>query len=124
MIRGTMILTDTIMIRTDGTMDGAWDFHMVIRTGALVSPTDILTITLHGILRGTLHGIVIHTGEGQGMDITAVITAITMDIPIVTFTDLTGEYIMEEVIHFQAAAEAADQYQAPGLQASRESHAM
>lgn len=124
MIHGTMILTDTIMTHTCGITDGAWDFLTVIRTGALVSLTDILTITLHGILRGTLPGIIIHTGEGQGMDITAVITAITMDVPIVTFTDLKGEYIMEEVIHFQAAAEAAEQYQALGLQGSRESHAM
>ena len=122
MIPGTTILTDIIMIHMDGIMDGGWDFHTVIRTGVLTFHTDIPTITLHGILHGTLPGIVIHTGEVQGMDIMAVITAITMDIPIVTFTDRTGEYIMEEVIRFQAAAEAADQYQARGLQDSRESH--
>jgi hypothetical protein len=128
MIPGIMIHTDTIMILTDGIMDGVLDFHTVIRTGALAFHMDIRTITLHGILRGilpgTLPGIVIHTGGDPGMHITAAITEIITDIPSVTFTRPAGEYITEEVTQSQVPAEAAVQYQVQELQDSRESHVM
>jgi hypothetical protein len=124
MIPGIMILTDTIMILTDGIMDGVLDFHTVIRTGALAFHMDIRTITLHGILRGILPGIVIHTGGDPGMHITAAITEIITDIPSVTFTRPAGEYITEEVTQSQVPAEAAVQYQVQELQDSRESHVM
>ena len=122
MIPGITILTDIIMIHMDGIMDGAWDTHTVIRTGVLVFHMDIHTITLHGILHGTLPGIVIHTGEVQGMGIMADITEITMAITIMTITGHTEERIMEEVIHYQVIAEPVDQYQIQGLLVSREFH--
>jgi hypothetical protein len=124
MIPGIMILTDTIMILTDGITDGVLDFHTVIRTGALAFHMDIRTITLHGILRGILPGIVIHTGVDPGMHITVVIMENITDIHSVTFTHPAGEYITEEVIRSQVQAEAADQCQAQELLDSRESHVM
>ncbi len=117
MIPGTMIHSDTITTHTVGIMDGVWDFHTVIRTGVSAFHTDTRTIILHGILPGTT----IHTGEDQGMGITADITGITMAVTIMTGTDHVTGYIMEGVIHFQVPAGQADQYPTQGLQVSQES---
>jgi hypothetical protein len=115
---------DITTTHMDGIMDGVLDFHTVIPTGVLAFHTDIRTITLHGILHGTLPGTVIHTGEGQGMDIMAGITEITivMAMATMTITDHIIECIMEEVIHYRVIAEPVDQYQTQGLPVRREFH--